>query len=66
MRTTEIRIQATDAYNQYDSYYAVDLYEDDEFVATIDCKDKSIHWCRSLAENWVAGILKPEQKLFNE
>jgi hypothetical protein len=57
MRTTEIRLIPAHAQSDYDSYYVVELYENDEYVSTVECKGKSLHWCRSISDNWASGVI---------
>ena len=38
--------------------YFVDLYLEDILQRTIDLSDKSIHYARDTAENWVTGVIQ--------
>lgn len=48
-RKAEVRI---------DQIFTVDLYENDELVASIKLPNNSIHYAQDVAENWKEGLIK--------
>jgi hypothetical protein len=37
--------------------FEIDMYDQDRFIKTVDLKGHNIHYAKSVAENYLAGII---------
>ena len=42
---------------QTDEGLEIDMYDQDRFIKTVDLKGHNIHYAKSVAENYLAGII---------